>query len=68
LQAANDNQPPLMSPKEAAAATSLSRPCLAMMAAEGQFPVPVRLSERRQAYVRAEVTAWIQAKIERRAA
>ena len=68
MLAANDNQPPLMSPKEAATATSLSRPCLALMSAEGEFPKPVRLSERRVAYVRAEVMAWVQEKIERRAA
>jgi prophage regulatory protein len=57
-----------MSPKEAAVETSLSRPCLALMAAEGQFPAPVRLGERRLAYVRAEVEAWIDGKIAARAA
>lgn len=33
------------------------------MAAEGQFPRPVQLGERRIAYVRAEVEAWIDARI-----
>lgn len=47
--------PRLMAPKEAAIATSLSRPLLSLMAAEGQFPQPVRLGERRIAFVRAEV-------------
>lgn len=65
---ANDNCPPLMSPKEAAAAVSLSRPLLTMMAAEGHFPKPVRLTERRIAFVRAEVQAWINEKIAARAA
>lgn len=64
----NDNLPRLMSPKEAAAATSLSRPLLSLMAAEGQFPCPVRLGERRIAFVRAEVMAWIDQKIAAREA
>lgn len=64
----NDNTPRLMSPKEAAAATSLSRPLLTLMAAEGHFPKPVRLGERRIAFVRAEVEGWIDSKIEARAA
>lgn len=56
-------KPRLMSPKEAAEATSLSRTLLSLMAKEGQFPQPVKLGERRTAYVRAEVEAWIDAKI-----
>lgn len=61
--AANDNRPALMSPKEAAAETSLSRQLLMLMAKEGQFPAPVLLGERRQAYVRAEVFGWINTRI-----
>ncbi|MHA6731088.1 helix-turn-helix transcriptional regulator [Devosia sp. A369] len=68
MQAANDNAPRLMAPKEAALATSLSRPLLTLMASEGQFPSPVRLGERRIAFVRAEVDAWIDARIAARAA
>ena len=68
MQAANDNQPRLMAPKDAAIATSLSRPLLAMMAEAGEFPKPVRLGERRVAYVRAEVDQWIDARISARAA
>lgn len=64
----NDNTPRLMAPKEAARATSLSRPLLSLMADEGQFPKAVRLGERRVAYVRAEVDAWIDARIAARAA
>jgi prophage regulatory protein len=60
---ANDNHPRLMAPKEAAAATSLSRTLLTLMAAEGQFPKPVPLGERRIAYVRREVEAWIDERI-----
>lgn len=64
---ANQNAP-LMAPKEAAAATSLSRTYLAMMAEAGDFPRAVRLGERRIAYVRAEVEAWIADRIAARAA
>lgn len=65
---ANDNTPRLMAPKEAAAATSLSRTLLTLMAAEGQFPKPVPLGERRIAYVRSEVDQWIDQRIAGRAA
>lgn len=68
MHADNDNKPPLMAPKEAAAATSLSRTYLQMMAANGDFPKPVQLGERRIAYVRAEVEDWISDRIARRAA
>lgn len=60
---ANDNTPRLMAPKEAAEATSLSRTLLTLMASEGQFPQPVKLGERRIAFVRAEVETWIDARI-----
>lgn len=49
----------LVSPAEAAAMTTLSRSLLALMAAEGAFPSPVKLGERRIAFVRAEVIDWI---------
>jgi prophage regulatory protein len=35
--------------------------------AEGRFPVAVDLGDRRVAFVRSEVTEWIQAKIAARA-
>lgn len=61
---ANENNAPrLMAPKEAATATSLSRTLLHLMSAQGQFPAPVRLGERRIAYVRAEVEAWVEERI-----
>lgn len=66
--AANDNRPRLMSPKEAAEATTMSRVLLAMMAKEGKFPLPVRIGEKRCAYVRDEVESWIDARIAARAA
>ena len=65
----NDNMPRLMSPKEAALATSLSRTLLSLMSEEGRFPRPVDLTgNRRIAYVRAEVEAWIDSRIAARAA
>ena len=64
MNAANDNEKPrLMSPKETATATSLSRSLIALMAEEGQFPSPVPLGVRRIAFVRAEVEAWIDSRI-----
>lgn len=68
MRADNDNKPRLMAPKEAAAATSLSRTLLALMAAAGEFPRPVKLGERRVAFVRSEVEAWIDQRIAARAA
>lgn len=68
MKADNDNVPRLMSPREAAASTTMSRVLLTMMAKEGKFPSPVQIGERRQAYVRAEVNAWIDSRIAARAA
>lgn len=68
MDSANDNQPPLMSPKEAAEATSLSRTLLTLMAEAGEFPKPVKLSLRRTAYVRREVISWVDQRIAARAA
>lgn len=67
MEAANDNKPRLMAPKEAAIATSLSRSLITLMAENGMFPKPVSLGERRIAYVRAEVEAWIDSRIAARA-
>lgn len=67
MTAANDNQPLLISPKEAAQQTSLSRQLLTLMARAGEFPAPVQLGERRTAYVRAEVVAWVNNRIAARA-
>lgn len=63
----NDNRPRLMAPKDAAEATSLSRTLLTLMADQGLFPQPVKLGERRIAFVRAEVEAWIDQRIAARA-
>ncbi|MBP1848484.1 prophage regulatory protein [Rhizobium petrolearium] len=65
---ANDNTPALISLNDACRLTSMSRTMLNRYRAEGRFPVAVELGERRVAFVRAEVAAWINAKIEARAA
>ena len=65
---ANDKKPRLMSPKEASEATTMSRFLISTMAKEGHFPKPVHLGVKRIAYVRAEVEAWIEARIGERAA
>lgn len=56
-------QPRLISAKDAAKETTLSTVQLAAMAAAGIFPKPIQISERRHAYIRAEVTAFIDARI-----
>lgn len=53
----------LMTPKEAAAETTLSAMQLSTMAARGEFPKPVWISKGRSAYVTAEVMAWIDSRI-----
>ncbi|TVZ63943.1 AlpA family transcriptional regulator [Rhizobium mongolense USDA 1844] len=54
---------PLMSPKEAAAVTTMSRPLLRLMSIEGKFPKPRQIGQRRIAYVRAEVESWVASKV-----
>ncbi|KAB1086469.1 AlpA family phage regulatory protein [Neorhizobium galegae] len=64
---ANDNLA-LISLKDACALTSMSRTMLNRYRAEGRFPVAVELGDRRVAFVRSEVAAWIQQKIAARVA
>lgn len=68
MTSANDNSPTLISLNEACRITSMSRTMLNRYRAEGRFPVAVELGKRRVAFVRAEVTAWIQKKIAARVA
>lgn len=60
LTADNDNDPILISIKEAAKLTSMSRPLINILRIEGDFPRAVQLSERRIAFVRTEVMDWIK--------
>lgn len=62
----NDNLPPIISIKTAAAMTSLSRPAINSLRAAGQFPAAVQLGERRIGFVRAEVIDWINGRIAER--
>ncbi len=64
---ANDNAV-LVSLNDAARMTSLSRSMLNRYREQGRFPVAVTLGERRIAFVRSEVAAWIAERIAARAA
>ncbi|MBY3255561.1 AlpA family phage regulatory protein [Rhizobium laguerreae] len=68
MQPVNDNFPMLISLNDACRLTSMSRTMLNRYRAEGRFPVAVELGDRRVAFVRTEVTDWVQAKIAARAA
>lgn len=57
MKTPNDNIPRLISSKEAAIATTMSRVLLSMIAKEGKFPPSVKIGEKRVASVRAEVQA-----------
>ncbi|KQZ99564.1 transcriptional regulator [Mesorhizobium sp. Root157] len=64
----NDNQPRLVSMNDACRLTSMSRTMLNRLRTTGDFPLAVPLGERRVAFVRSEVQAWISDRIARRAA
>lgn len=68
MNADNDNEAVLISLNNACRMTSLSRTMLNRLRTEGRFPLAVTIGERRVAFVRAEVTAWVQKKIDARAA
>lgn len=55
--------PELMSINEAAKATSLSRTSIFKLRERGEFPRAVPLGEKRVAFVRDEVAAWIETRI-----
>lgn len=50
----------LISPKEAVRLTSLSRTQIDRYRKDGRFPVAISLGEKRIAFSRPEVFAWIQ--------
>jgi prophage regulatory protein len=60
------DSPTLISLNDAAALTSLSRTMLNRYRAAGSFPEAVPMGDRRIAFVRGEVLAWIQDRIDRR--
>lgn len=57
------DSPALVSMKEAARLTSLSRTSINRRRAAGEFPVPVELGGGRIAFVEAEIHQWVRARI-----
>jgi prophage regulatory protein len=60
--ASNDNYA-LISLKDTCSLTSMSKTMIHRLRTEGSFPLPVALGEKRIAFSRSEVTAWIQSKL-----
>lgn len=58
----------LVSPTEAAFMTTMSKTLLRQMSLEGQFPQALVIGQKRIAYVRAEVEAFIDGRIAARPA
>ncbi len=59
----DQTQPSLVSLNGACEITSLSRTMINRLRAEGRFPKAVEAGERRIAFVRDEVHAWVKARI-----
>lgn len=59
-------QPTLVSVNEACRLTSLSRSMLFRYRAQSRFPKAVTVGERKLAFVRSEVDAWVMARIAER--
>ena len=53
--------------KDVCKTTAMSRSMIDALRTTGQFPVAVKLGEKKLAFVRAEVHAWIDAKVAARA-
>lgn len=58
--------PALVSLNEAAKLTSLSRTAIFKLRAQGKFPKAVPLGEKRVAFVRDELAAWVEQRIAER--
>lgn len=56
-------EPLLISIRDTCTLTSLSRATVNKMRARGQFPKAVTLAEKRIAFVRAEIVAWVEQRI-----
>lgn len=59
----NDQSPALVSLRDVCGMTSLSRTAINQRRADGRFPQPVPLGDRRIAFVRSEVENWIRERI-----
>jgi prophage regulatory protein len=55
-----------ISTKEAQRRTSLSRTTIFLLQRQGRFPQPVRLSPSKNAYLEAEISAWIADRVAER--
>lgn len=53
----------LLTPKAVCEYTSLSRSSLDRLVAAGEFPQPIRITERRLAYSAASVEGWVKQKV-----
>ena len=53
-----------LTPKRVCERTSLSRASLDRLVATGEFPKPIRITERRLAFEESMVSAWMAARIE----
>ena len=53
----------LLTPKAVCERTSLSRSSLDRLVASGEFPQPIRITERRLAYRAHDVQMWIEEKV-----
>lgn len=62
------DQPRLVSIKSVCAMTSMSRTMVNALRSDGAFPVAVELGPRRISFVREEIEAWIDARINARPA
>ena len=56
----------IISAKEVAALTSLSKGQVHKLAASGEFPVPIPMGQRRVGWIRREVIVWIEERIAER--
>jgi predicted DNA-binding transcriptional regulator AlpA len=62
-----NTKPTLISLREVCYETSLSRTAINRWRAQGKFPPAVELGDKRVAFVRTEVEAWIKQRIQERA-
>lgn len=62
----NHNEARLIRLRDVMTKTGLSRSYVYALAQKGQFPKPVKLSERSSAWIESEVQSWIDERIEQR--
>ena len=53
----------LISVSEAGQRTSLSRTTMWRLARQGAFPAPIKITDGRNAYVEAEISGWVEARM-----